>query len=294
LTQDYVVVEAPSVLGLWPSGVERLPEALKAQGLLTGLNARQGARLESDAYSKVRDPASGFLNGPGIRRFSIALADVLEEVWKSGLVPVVLGGDCSILIGAAVGLRRRGRYGLLFIDAHADYYGPHQSPTGEVADMDLAVVTGASDELLANIGNLKPYFRADDVVSFGCRDEHFWGADGSQNIRESGATFIDLKTIRSDLFANAVGKARQALARPELDGIFVHFDADALADDIMPAVDYRLEGGLTLDEAAALLQMARETEKFVGISVTIFNPSLDADGTIARSLSDCLVSGLRG
>jgi len=32
----YVIIDAPSPLGLWESGVERLPEALKAYDLLAG------------------------------------------------------------------------------------------------------------------------------------------------------------------------------------------------------------------------------------------------------------------
>jgi arginase len=32
-----------------------------------------------------------------------------------------IGGDYSILPGSMLALRRRGRYGLLFIDGHADF-----------------------------------------------------------------------------------------------------------------------------------------------------------------------------
>jgi arginase len=31
--RDIAIIEAPSILGLKPGGVEKLPEALKAQGL---------------------------------------------------------------------------------------------------------------------------------------------------------------------------------------------------------------------------------------------------------------------
>jgi arginase len=39
-------------------------------------------------------------------------------------------------------LKRRGRYGLLFIDGHADFYQPEVNPNGEAASMDLAFATG--------------------------------------------------------------------------------------------------------------------------------------------------------
>jgi hypothetical protein len=62
----YVIIDAPSPLGLWQSGVERLPEALKACNLIGRLPARQGARLTPPEYSRDRDPGTGFLNGPSM------------------------------------------------------------------------------------------------------------------------------------------------------------------------------------------------------------------------------------
>ena len=35
----FAIIDAPSILGLRPSGVEQLPEALKAAGLQTSLQA---------------------------------------------------------------------------------------------------------------------------------------------------------------------------------------------------------------------------------------------------------------
>lgn len=292
MTIDYVVVEAPSILGLSPTGVERLPEALKAHGLVERLGARQGARLEPAEYSRERDPETGFLNPRGVRDFAIALAGALDPEWTRGATPVVLGGDCSILIGPMLGLRRRGRYGLLFIDGHADYYAPHQSPTGEVADMDLAVVTGASDDYLADIDGMKPLVRPEDTVLFGFRDEEVARQYGSQDVRTSGITAHSLSDIRSIGWEKAAESALAHVTRAELDGFFVHFDVDVLDDRVMPAVDYRMEDGLSYPDATNILGRARESGRMVGTTVTIFNPSLDADGSIGRRLADCLASGL--
>ena len=46
----------------------------------------------------------------------------------------------------------------------------------------------------------------------------------------------------------------------------------------MPAVDYRLPGGIGCDEAATLLRRASALPTFRGLTVSIYNPSLDADG----------------
>jgi arginase len=288
----YVIIDAPSPLGLWESGVERLPEALKAYDLLGRLPARQGARLSPLKYSKDRDPETGFLNGPSIAAYSSQLAATLSAEWDKGATPIILGGDCSILIGATLGLKSRGRYGLLFMDGHTDYYGPHESLTGEVADMDLAIVTGASHELLSDINGFSPYIEPRDAVLFGFRDEVLAAEAGSQDVRKSGIDVRSLSDIRSRGFEASLNEALSRLTAPRLEGFFLHFDADVLADTIMPAVDYRMDDGFSFQDAQDVLRAARMTGKLMGVTVTIFNPSLDLDGSIARGLADCLVAGL--
>jgi hypothetical protein len=56
------------------------------------------------------------------------LADQIEAILDNGEFPVVLGGDCSLLLGTALALRRRGRYGVLYIDGDADFYRPEVNP----------------------------------------------------------------------------------------------------------------------------------------------------------------------
>jgi arginase len=292
MTQSIVIVDAPSPLGLWESGVEKIPEALKRHRLTERLKATQGPRLAPPPFSKVRDVSTGFLNGPSIAAYSRQLAGELEGIWKNDGLPVILGGDCSILIGAAIGLKRRGRYGLLFVDGHADYYRSHQSPTGEVADMDLAIVTGANHALLSDIEGLQPYFKAADTVAFGIRDEKLAREHGSQDIRKSGISVLSLDDIRERGFETSLDAAIGRLTAPGLDGSFLHFDVDVLSDDIMPAVDYRMPDGLSFAEASAIIEAARKSGRLMGITLTIFNPKLDPDGTIAGNLTDCLVAGL--
>ena len=81
--------------------------------------------LSSPLYDYRRDPETMLLNPRGIADYSVALADVVARVIDAGEFPVVLGGDCSIVLGLPLlALRRRGRHGLLFLDGHADFYQP--------------------------------------------------------------------------------------------------------------------------------------------------------------------------
>ena len=60
----------------------------------------------------------------------------------------------------------------------------------------------------------------------------------------------------------------------------------------MPAVDYRLPDGPSWTELGTVLRLAVGTGRVVGLEITIFNPALEHDGTIARQLVDCLVDAL--
>ncbi|MFG2030182.1 arginase family protein [Streptomyces sp. NPDC048825] len=301
--REFMVIEAPSVLGLRPSGVQDLPGALRDAGLLDRLGAavamgvpplersREWGRVEAAAYDPRRDADTGVLNPVGIARHSVALADAVGGVLDRGGFPVVLGGDCSILLGNLLALRRRGRYGLLFLDGHTDFYQPSAEPTGEVASMELALVTGRGPSLLTDLEGRGPLLRDEDVVALGFRDTEESTAAGMQPL-PPGLHALDLDAVRA-LGADAA--ARQAVERLNgggSGGYWVHLDVDVLDDAVMPAVDYRIPGGLTWTELESVLRTALAGERAAGFDVTIFNPRLDPDGSIAARLTECLCRGL--
>ncbi|NUK36396.1 arginase family protein [Streptomyces lunaelactis] len=289
--RELAIIEAPSVLGLRPSGVEDLPGALLGAGLLGRLGAVAAGRVEAPAYDPGRDAGTGILNPGGIAEYSIRLADAVGGVLDRGLFPVVLGGGCSILLGNLLALARRGRYGLLFLDGHTDFYQPSAEPTGEAASMELALATGRGPRVLSDLEGRGPLVRDEDVVAFGFRDSAESAEEGMQPLPERLHT-IGLDGVRA---VGAAAAARQALERLGSGGSagdWVHLDADVLDDAVMPAVDYRLPGGLTWPELESVLRTALADERAVGFDVTIFNPRLDPDGTIAARLVECLGRGL--
>jgi arginase len=288
----FAIIDAPSILGLKPTGVEHLPEALKAVGLQTGLNAEYAGRVEPLPYNPQRDPKTLILNPDALRTFSLRLAEAVADVLRQGKFPLVLGDDCSNIIGIALALRRTGRYGLFFIDGHADFYQPEAEPTGEVASMDLAIITGRGPDVITDIDGHKPLMRDEDVVAFGFRDAEQQREYGSQDIQATGIHTFDLDRVRALGVKAAAEQAIGELQRSILDGLWLHLDADVLDDEIMPAVDYRLVGGLQWDELSKLLKTIISSGKAVGMNIGIFNPRLDKDGSIARQFVKTLIQGL--
>jgi arginase len=288
----YVIVEAPSVLGLFPGGVEHLPEALLGAGLAEKLEARHAGAVAPPPYDPTVDATTGLLNPTALAAYAHQLADATGDILEEGGVPVVLGGDCSILLGTLLALRRRGRFGLLFVDGHADFYQPEAEPTGQAASMDLALATGRGPSIVADLDGRGPLVRDPDVVQLGRRDAEEAEKDGSQRIEDTAITVIDLAAVRELGAERAIQVALERLRRSDLDGFWIHLDCDVLDDTIMPAVDYRLPDGLSWTELATVIGAAVESGHVAGIEVTIFNPTLDPDGQIARTLVSTLAQAL--
>ena len=233
------------------------PTPLRACGLVERLGGRDAGRVEAPPWTEM------FENRSRIPAYTVQLAKRLGDLLRAGEKPLMLGGDCSILLGAMLALRRRGQYGLAFLDGHLDF---RVENVDAVAGEDLAVVTGRAEDALADIDGLRPYVRDEDVVALG---------DRSGDTIPSSIRVIGLDALRRGEWA--------------VPGVpyWIHLDADVLRLD---AVDSPQPDGLSYDELAEVLR--RLVPGAVGMHVTIFDPDKDPDGSAAHALTDCLVSGL--
>ncbi|MGH7129108.1 MAG: arginase family protein, partial [Planctomycetaceae bacterium] len=151
--KSYAIVEAPSMLGTAPElgGVRDMPEALLRAGLAEAIGARRAGRVEPPPYVPGRDPQTQLTNVHGLREYTLRLADAVGGVLNRGEFPVVLGGDCSILLGGLLGAARRGRHGVVFIDGHIDFYPPENNEwDGRTANSELAFAAGRGPTALTD------------------------------------------------------------------------------------------------------------------------------------------------
>jgi len=282
-------VEAPSALGHVPEhlGVERAPEVLLGAGLADGLAARRAGRVEAAGYSAERDPQTRVMNPQALRGYSPLLADAVAAVLDEGEFPVVLGGDCSVLLGTMLALRRRGRYGLLYIDGDADFYQPEVNPLrGAASASDLAFATGRGPDVVTDIEGRRPLVRDNDVVVFACRDAADRERRGCQPLPQT-MRVVDRDQVRRLGAGAAASQAVRYLAReggPE-DGFWIHLDADVFDETIMQAVDDPRPDGLAWDEVVSALSVAMRSGRATGLQVAIYNPDIDTDGSNGRGLA---------
>jgi arginase len=288
-----IVIDAPSNLGLRPPapgkvpGVYRLPAALRRWGLVERIGAEDGGCLQPTSYAPEWYPGFGVRNAEAIRDYSISLADRIGEAVADGAFPVVLGGDCSILLGNALALRRRGRYGLAYLDGHLDFRHPgNATAVGAAAGEDLALVTGRGGERLTNIDGLAPYVHDADVVALGERE----GDEETSDILDTEITVWNLTALRRIGMHRAARLAIERFEDAGVDGFWIHLDADVLDDRVMPAVDSPQPDGLSYGELTALVAPLLASDLAVGMEITIFDPDLDPDGAIAQGFVDALVN----
>lgn len=163
-----------------PNGLERMPQALRAAGLAARLQLRDAGDLPVVIDCPQRDEATGIIGFQALRRASETIRASIGDLLARGERPLLVGGDCSLLIGTFAALRERfGRVGLAFVDGHLDCYGGHTSPTGEAADMDLAILLGFGPAGLTDLAGPPPLVLPGDVAVVGYRDAAQAERDGA-------------------------------------------------------------------------------------------------------------------
>lgn len=271
-----VVIDAPSNLGLsTPTkhsapGCYKMPWVLHNLGLLKTLGADYLGTLIPPRYNGYWEEGMGDRNAVEIADYSVALAQKVAEIIRQKNFPIVIGGDCSILIGNALALRNLGNYGLVFVDAHSDYRHPGNSKNiGAAAGEDLAIVAGKGDHRLINIGGQRPYIDAENVISLGIltSDDHI------PEMQKDGITIFTNK----DLFNDHNVTAALDKLKTKTDGFWVHMDFDVIDKTEMTAVDCPEDTGVLFNHLAYILQPIIARPECVGINFTIYDPDLDPD-----------------
>jgi len=286
----FVLIEAPSNLGLkelFPGvepGVKFFPSAMEEAGFASIAGIAEKIRVEAPSYSMDVDPESKVRNAEKIIVYSTQLANEVDKAIQQKNCSVIIGGDCSVLIGAALSLKRNGNYGLFFLDGHTDYVLPQQSGTSGAAGMDLAISTGNGHDKLTNIENLKPYIEEKNVFCIGNRElSPDWYVDA---IIQSDIHYYDLPSLRITGSSFIVKEFLEMIVSKNLDGFWIHFDVDVLNNEIMPCVDSPQEDGLSYEELREVLNPLIQSDYFCGMDITIFDPTLDKDNFYGRRLAN--------
>ncbi|HWI22779.1 MAG TPA: arginase family protein [Baekduia sp.] len=220
---------------------------------------------------------SGLLNEDALATLVDATRQHVRETLDRDRLPLLVGGDCPVMLGPLAAIRDTGeRPGLVMIDGHEDAWPPMRSETGEASDSEVAIALGRVSGLPTALSELMPLLTASAVAQIGPRDEAELDAAHVPSLRSEIAFFASGQHVVARSYGPET-LVRAAIDAIDADSFWLHIDLDVLATPDFAAVDYRQPGGVDWATLDGLASTAAPDAGCRGISVVIYNPALDAD-----------------
>ena len=281
---NFGLIGVPSSAGAHGPGQEKAPSALRTAGLLgalreAGLDVEDlgdlpVARFAPDRAERKRQSQSQVV------KVARQVADAVASAVERELIPIVLGGDCTITLGVVAGLlRHQPDLGLIYFDGDADLTTPETTRSGIFDSMGVAHLIGAGDPDLAHIGPRFPLLEQDRIILFGFHPYEI-EPDESRVLASSPMA----KYPVTSMDGRPVELAAQARARLEerARAIAVHFDVDVMDSAEIPLADWPHYDALSFGDAMRCLSVFVGSPKLAALVVTEINPDNDPDGLLVR------------
>ena len=288
----------PLDLGSGRRGTDRGPSALRIAGLTRRIEGL-GITVQDHGYVAVaapetRQPGDATLRfGREIFRTCRRLRDRVRGIVDGGALPLVLGGDHSIAMGTVAGvaahlLERKGKLGLLWIDAHADLNTPNTSPSGNVHGMPLAVILGRGGPMLLDLLAAQPMVSVENTAILGLRAVDPGEKD---RIRRLGVSVYSMKDLDERGVSTCVREALDTVCK-NTAGFHLSYDMDAVDPEVAPGVGTPVQGGLTYREAHLACELVAESGRMLSMEVVEVNPMLDERNKTAQVAVGLIQSAL--
>jgi len=283
---------APTSAASMSAGSEGAPAALRAAGLIE--------RLQSVGYEVVdlgEDAPQVFqpdTESPRARNISAVLQSIeslkprVEQAVKSGALPIILSGDCSIALATVAGARRYFRHiSMIYMDADADLNTPATTSSGCLDGMVVSHLTGRGAPELVRFWSEPFLVREPDLALFGV-----------SRLDPPEEKVLTTSPLRRYLVADiqrhgSAASAKTALERIRGNGneFILHFDVDVISD--FAATNYPSSKGLSFAEVREALLVFAQQKNLAAIEVTSYNPAKDSDGSAAKTIVDLLAEVLQ-
>lgn len=292
--REVELIGVPCDFGAGRRGVDMGPSALRYAGLAAGLQALGHSVLDPGDLQLVHVPAGRAEPEPRLRHLAEVLAmsrQIAERTAASvarGSLPLVLGGDHSVALGAVCGAAHSRTLGVLWVDAHGDFNTVESSPSGNIHGMPLAALCGLGDKRLSALGARVPAVQPQHVALLGVRS-----LDAGEHalLKSAGVAVYDMAHI--DRFGMAASvEAALAHMLGNCDGLYFSLDVDALDPVYAPGVGTPVPGGLSYREAHLACELVAASGRLLAMDVVEVNPVLDEHNRTAQVAVDLVLSAL--
>ena len=275
-----------SAAALAPGG-EGAPAAFRKAGLVSKLQSIgfEVVDMGDDSPQVYQEDSDSprARNLPHVLAGLEALKPRVEIAAKSGALPLILSGDCSIALAVMAGLRRYFRHvSLLYADADADLQTPATTSSGCVDGMVVSHLIGRGASEMVRFWSEPPLVREPDLALFGV--SRLDPAE-EQALRTSPVRRYLAEDIRSKTPVKAAAEAVERIHGDEHEFV-LHFDVDLIAG--FPSTNLPSSGGLGPVAVRQALEVFASQKHLAAIEVTGYNPERDADGSGVKQIVEFL------
>jgi arginase len=278
---EWVMIGVPTSAGAHHAGQDRAPAALRAAGIIDRLQA--AGVIVSDAGDLAGSIFAVDHDHPRARNLGAVVAvargvaDAVAREVDAGRRPLVVGGDCTITVGAVAGLRRvYPNVGLAYLDGDADLGDLSADGSGILDSTGIWHLLGDGEPELANLAGVMPMLDGSRLAMLGCDPREQTDA-GRAFLASRGVNFSEGPELTADPEATA---RRTLAALGATDPFMVHFDVDVVDSGDLPLGNYPHYGsGVSLDDAARSLRALVADPACAALVLTEINPTYDADGS---------------
>lgn len=204
------------------------------------------------------------------------LADAVTASLTAGALPVVLGGECTLVAGTITGALTVERdLVLIYFDAHGDFNTLATTPSHYVGGMCLAHVCGRH---LAPL--LWPGVRtiSDDHVAL----------VGARKLDAGEARNLDVSRVTRIRFDSEHPDAARLLAFARRRPVWIHVDIDVVDPSGMPAVASPVGGGPSFAALSEVLRSVAAVSEVRGIELCGYDPTKDPTARLAAPLAELM------
>lgn len=307
------VIGVPSSWGTTGSGAQRTPGRLREAGIVEWL-AEAELEVEDGGDVPVAPQADDDFPGAEqvarVAEVANAVRDATGRALRDGFLPLLIGGECSLSIGAVAALAdHSGAPTIAWFDAHGDLNTPGTSASGLVTGMPLAATLGIGHEALTAVANGVP--RPEATFLVGARDLDPGEED---NIEQLGVRRLDAVTTRADgpeeIAMRILGVPELAVIPPEARAqiiaadpgatavleaapappVYLHFDVDALDPEYAPGVYFGVPNGFDPAEIATLAGYLCTSGRVGTLAIASANLDNDIEGRTVDAIRDVVTS----
>lgn len=295
--REWVIIGVPASAGAHHAGQDLAPDALRAAGLAgslaaAGLTVTDGGNLPGAVFAADRANQAA-RNVAAVAGVAARVADAVDAAAGDGKLPLVLGGDCTITIGAVAGLRRRHRDGgLIYLDGDTDIGVPGDGGSGILDSMGVSHLLGRGASELTHLGGTAPLLEPARLAILGA-DPRETSDAGREFLASAGVHLQEAPALIADPAAAA---KRAVTAVTAASGRYlVHFDIDVVDSGDLPLGNFPHYGsGVSLDTALTALRELCSHPALAGLVLTEVNPTHDPGGRelgrLARGLGAALAA----